>query len=70
MPPSCLCRCNGAWPKFDDVPLHLENGELLDMGEEDGIFRHGFAIMNLNGTNATVSYYRQDEAGPLWQETF
>jgi hypothetical protein len=57
-------------PKFTDVPLHKENGELLEMGQEDGLFKHGFAIMNLNGPNATVSYYRQGEPSPLWQEAF
>jgi hypothetical protein len=56
--------------KFDDVPLHRENGELLEMGQEDGLFKHGFAIMKLNGPSAAVSYYRQGESSPLWQEAF
>jgi hypothetical protein len=57
-------------PKFTDVPLHKESGEVLETGQEDGLFKHGFAIMKLNGTNATVSYYRQGESGTLWQEAF
>jgi hypothetical protein len=60
----------GDAPKFPDVPLRRENGDVVDMGQEDGLFKHGFAIMKLNGPNATVSYYRQGESSPLWQETF
>jgi len=57
-------------PKLGGVPVHRENGNLLDMGVADGIFKHGFAIMTLNGQNAKVSYYRQGDSGPLWEETF
>ncbi len=60
---------SGDSPKFTDVPLHRENGELLDMGQTDDLFKHGFAIMNLSGATASVSYYRQGESTPLWQET-
>jgi len=56
-------------PKLAGVPVHLENGIPLDMGTADGIFKHGFAIMTLNGQNATVSYYRQADTSPLWEET-
>jgi hypothetical protein len=57
-------------PKLAGIPVHQENGELLDMGQADGIFKHGFAIMALNGPNAKVSYYRQGDSGPMWEEKF
>jgi len=57
-------------PKLAGVPVHRENGNLLDMGVADGVFKHGFAIMTLNGQNAKVAYYRQGDSGPLWEETF
>jgi len=57
-------------PKLAGVPVHREGGKLLDMGSTDKVFKHGFAIMTLKGKKATVAYFRQGEAKPLWQETF
>jgi hypothetical protein len=57
-------------PKLAGVPVLLVNGAPLDPGSANGLFKHGFAIMELAGKNATVSYYRQGEAAPLWKEAF
>ncbi len=57
-------------PQLAGVPVHLENGKPLDMGTANGVYKHGFAIMTLNGTSAQVRYYRQGDAAPLWEETF
>ena len=57
-------------PKLPGVPVHREGGKLLDMGSDNGVFKHGFAIMTLKGKKATVAYFREGEAKPLWQETF
>lgn len=40
------------------------------MGVANGIFKHGFAIMTLNGQDANVSYYREGDYDPFWEETF
>lgn len=61
---------SGDPPKLAGVPVHLENGEPLDMGVADGVFRHGFAIMTLNGPAAKVSYYRLGDPTPVFEETF
>ncbi|SIO66691.1 Calcineurin-like phosphoesterase [Singulisphaera sp. GP187] len=57
-------------PKLAGVPVFHQNGKPLDMGAADGIFKHGFAIMTLNGQSANVSYYRQGDTDPLWQESY
>jgi hypothetical protein len=60
----------GDAPKFHEVPIHRENGIPLETGVEGGFFKHGFAILKLNGPQATVSYFRDYEPHPLWVETF
>jgi hypothetical protein len=74
------CVGHGAIPMFADpsgdlphlagVPVHRVNGELLAMGTESGIFKHGFAIMTLKEKDAQLAYYRQGELAPLWTEAF
>ena len=61
---------SGDPPKLAGVPVHREGGELLDMGTNGRIFKHGFAIMTLSGKDASVAFYRQGESIPLWQESF
>ena len=61
---------SGDPPKLAGVPVHRENGRLLNMGTRNGIFKHGFAIMTLKGKEARVAYYRQGDQAPLWEETF
>jgi Calcineurin-like phosphoesterase len=60
----------GDAPTFPGVPVHLENGKPLPPGVENGVFKHGYAIMSLNGKSATVSYFRQGETAPIWRESF
>ncbi len=60
----------GDAPSFTGVPVLRVNGRTLDPGVENGVFKHGYAIMSLSGKNAAVSYYRQGESAPLWQESF
>jgi 3',5'-cyclic AMP phosphodiesterase CpdA len=57
-------------PKFLGVPVLLIGGAPLDPGSANGLFKHGFAIMELSGKQATVSYYREGEPSALWAETF
>jgi hypothetical protein len=57
-------------PQFAGVPVLLVDGAPLDPGSADGLFKHGFAIMELSGKKATVSYYREGEPSALWTETF
>ncbi|MCY2968971.1 MAG: metallophosphoesterase, partial [Planctomycetota bacterium] len=57
-------------PQFPAVPVVKVNGKPLDMGVDNGFFKHGFAIMSLNGPNSTVDYYRQGESAPFWTESF
>ena len=61
---------SGDPPKLAGVPVHRENGELLAMGTQSGVFKHGFAIMTLKVKEAQVAYYRQGEPAPLWTESF
>jgi predicted phosphodiesterase len=74
-----LARCigHGAFPigatelgtdvKYKDVPIVANTGLGVDA---DGIFmRHGYAVIELNGKAATISYYDdQDEDTPVYQE--
>jgi 3',5'-cyclic AMP phosphodiesterase CpdA len=56
-----------ATPKFPEVPM-----EPVRLGlSSDGVFyNHGYAIMDLAGSSATISYYQDtDEATPQYTET-
>jgi hypothetical protein len=58
-------------PKLAGVPILQVNGAPLNPGvDDDGVFKHGYAIMELNGKDAKVSYYRSEDQTPLWSETF
>jgi hypothetical protein len=61
---------SGDPPRLAGVPVHREGGQLLDMGTNGRIFKHGFAIMTLAGKDADVAYYRQGDTDPLWRESF
>ncbi len=61
---------SGDPPRLAGVPVHREGGQLLDMGTNGRIFKHGFAIMTLTGKDADVAYYRQGDTDPLWRESF
>jgi 3',5'-cyclic AMP phosphodiesterase CpdA len=58
-------------PRFADVPLVAgPAGSPLQLGITDAVCNHGYAIMQLNGTSATVSYYQDsDENTPMYHET-
>jgi hypothetical protein len=64
-----LARCvgNGAFPKIQH-PEILANDDIRPAIEEDGsFFTHGYALMELQGANATVSYYQDtDEDDPMY----
>jgi predicted phosphodiesterase len=54
-----------ATPKFPDVPLAP-----LRLGDDGCFFNHGYAIMDLAGNTATISYYQDtDETTPQYTET-
>jgi predicted phosphodiesterase len=51
-------------PKFPDVPI-----EGVRLGKGPGLYNHGYVMMELDGPNATVSYYQDsDENTPLFKE--
>lgn len=51
-------------PKFPDVPL-----EGVRLGKGIGLYNHGYALVELDGPTATVSYYQDsDEETPLFRE--
>jgi hypothetical protein len=57
-------------PQLAGVPVHLVNGAPLAAGSANGLFKHGFAVLELSGKDATVSYYREGETAALWTEAF
>jgi hypothetical protein len=76
------CLGHGAFPvgqdearpkaSFPDVPLIAKNAQddPLSLGVLDGVFTHGYALIELNGASATVSYYQHsDEDTPMYVET-
>ncbi len=48
-------------PKLPGVPVHREGGKLLDMGSDNGVFKHGFAIMTLKGKRRRLSFPGEGE---------
>jgi hypothetical protein len=59
-------------PKFPGVPLISKDlaGRDITLGQTAGLYNHGYAIVDLNGPAATVSYFQDsDEQTPLFQET-
>jgi hypothetical protein len=69
--PMAIADLPGA-PKFSDVPLIKKDdkGKDLALGQTDGFYNHGYAMIDLNGPSATVSYFEDsDEQVPLFQET-
>jgi hypothetical protein len=60
-----------AKPKFPDVPVIKKdsNGKDITLGQTLGLYNHGFAIIELDGPSATISYFQDgDPATPLFQE--
>jgi 3',5'-cyclic AMP phosphodiesterase CpdA len=59
--------------RFDDVPLldsPARSGQPVRLGDNGTLYNHAYAIMQLNGPSATVSYYQHtDENQPLYVET-
>jgi hypothetical protein len=54
-----------AAPKFPEVPLAP-----LRLGDNGVFFNHGYVIMDLAGSSATLSYYQDtDETDPQFSET-
>jgi hypothetical protein len=68
-----LARCvgHGAFPVLTNPPPKVQHPEILANDgirpvEEGNFFTHGYAIMQLQGANATVSYYQDtDEDNPM-----
>lgn len=59
-------------PRFPDVPVITKDaaGKPIILGSTGGIYHHGYAIMDLDGAKAAVSYFQDsDEKTPLFQET-
>jgi 3',5'-cyclic AMP phosphodiesterase CpdA len=57
-------------PKFTDVPVVKgDDGDFLRVGTTDGLYNHGYAIIQLDGPSGVVSYYQDsDEETPLYSE--
>ncbi len=62
-----------AQPKFAGVPLVTDaKGNILklDVSAAGDVYNHGYAIMELDGPDARVSYYQDsDEDHPMYEET-
>ncbi len=56
--------------QFPEVPVYQQNGRPLTMGTAGGFYKTGFAVMTLDGKDASVSYYREGESAPFWNESF
>lgn len=57
--------------KFD-IPLvddPRNPGQPIRLGEDGPVYRHAYAIMELNGRRAQISYYQDGDAAPLYVET-
>ena len=69
-----LARClgHGAFPVLVSNPPKVQHPEIaandaIRPGENGNFFCHGYAMMELNGPQATVSYYQDtDEDNPQW----
>jgi len=69
-----LARClgHGAFPVLVSKPPKVQHPEIaandaIRPGQNGNFFCHGYAIMELNGCEATVSYYQDtDEDNPQW----
>lgn len=58
-------------PRFHEVPVIRRDasGKDITLGQAGGLYNHGYAIVELNGPSATVSYYQDsDEQAPMLQE--
>jgi hypothetical protein len=48
--------------KHPEIPV-----ENVNLGNDGGFYNHGYAIMDLDGTQGTISYYQDsDETNPQW----
>jgi len=75
-----LMRCIGhgafpvAIPADQDPPRTPRHPEILvedvNLGDNGGFYNHGYAIMELDGANGTISYYQEsDESTPQWVDS-
>lgn len=60
-----------ARPKYPDVPLRKNSdGSDIRLGVTDGLYNHGYAIIELNGASGSVSYYQDsDEDTPMYTQS-
>lgn len=59
-------------PLFPNVPVITKDstGKSIMLGQTEGLYNHGYAIMDLNGPSATIAYFQDtDEQNPLFAET-
>ncbi|MGH9359538.1 MAG: metallophosphoesterase family protein [Terriglobia bacterium] len=59
-------------PVFSNVPLITKDasGKSINLGVTEGLYDHGYAIMDLNGASGTIAYFQDtDEQNPLFAET-
>jgi Calcineurin-like phosphoesterase len=57
-------------PNYPDVPVQKgDDGLDIRLGTTDGLYKHGYAIIKLNGADGKVSYYQDsDEDNPMFEQ--
>ncbi|MGH9355528.1 MAG: metallophosphoesterase family protein [Terriglobia bacterium] len=59
-------------PIFSNVPVITKDssGKSIKLGQTDGLYNHGYAILDLDGASGAIAYYQDtDEQNPLFAET-
>ncbi len=59
-------------PVFPNVPVITKDsgGRSITLGETEGLYNHGYAMMDLDGAAGVIAYFQDtDEQNPLFTET-
>jgi len=58
-------------PKHPDVPLIKgDDGEPIRLDSTGGLYNHGYAIIDIDGTAGQVAYYQDsDEDAPMFKQS-
>lgn len=60
-----------AAPAFSNVPVITKgsNGKSIMLGQTEGLYNHGYAIMDIDGPSGTIAYFQDaDEQNPMFSE--